>query len=73
MEEERDYGERKGLWRKKGIMEEERGIMEKERSYGERKELWRKKGVMEEIDYFCTVNSVEVQTQTAASLTCCRF
>ncbi|PAV10627.1 hypothetical protein ASJ81_12725 [Methanosarcina spelaei] len=66
MEKERDYGERKELWRKKGIME-------KERSYGERKELWRKKGVMEEIDYFCTVNSVEVQTQTAASLTCCRF
>jgi hypothetical protein len=73
MEEERDYGERKGLWRKKGIMEKERDYGGRKRDYGERKELWRKKGVMEEIGYFCTVNSVEVQTQTAASLTCCRF
>lgn len=54
-------------------MEKERDYGGRKRNYGERKELWRKKGVMEEIDYFCTVNSVEVQTQTAASLTCCRF
>ncbi len=41
MEEEKDYGGRKGLWRNKEVME-------KERDYGGRKELWRKKEVMEE-------------------------